>query len=110
MAKNIVTNSHILEYIALGSTFFHCCIMLFQNDFPIETKLLFYFFVLLTLFVNNYYRGTRVHLWPLVTGFFFYSVTMIFGIMEEIAFYYYYLTTLISLMVVYFFGSVEVYQ
>lgn len=110
MAKNIVTNSHILEYIALGSCFFHCCLMLFESGFPMETKLLLYFFVLTTLLVNNYYRGTRVHLWPLVTGFSFYSFTLLFGILEEVAFYYYYLTTLVTLMIVYFFGSSEVYQ
>jgi hypothetical protein len=110
MAKNIVTNSHILEYIALSSTFFHCCLMLFESDFPMETKLLLYFFVLMTMLVNNYFRGTRIHLWPLSTGFGFYSFTLLFGILEEVAFYYYYLTCLISIMLVYFFGSAEVYQ
>jgi len=110
MAKNIVTNSHLLELIALGSCFFHCCLMLFEQDFPIETKLLLYLFVLITLVINNHYRGTRVHLWPLMTGFGFYSFTLLFGILEEIAFYYYYLTTLISVVIVYFFGSSEFYQ
>ena len=109
MAGGITTNSHLLEYIALGTTFMHCCIMLFQQEFDMETKLLLYFFVLITLLVNNHYRGTRIHLWPLMTGFSLYSITLLFGILEEMAFYYYYLTCLTSLVVVYFFGTVENY-
>jgi len=110
MPKNIVTNSHLLEYIALGSVFSHCCVLLFEQDLPLDTKLLLYVYVLATLFVNHNFRGTRVHLWPLMTGFGFYSIALLFGIIEEIAFYYYYLTCLGAIVLVYFFGSAEFYQ
>ena len=110
MVKNIVANSQLLENVALGSTFFHCCLLLLLEDSPFELTLLLYTTVLISILINNHYRGTRVHLWPLISGFSFYSITLLFGILEEMAFYYYYLTCLISLMIVYFFGSVEVYQ
>lgn len=110
MAKSITTNSHILEYIALGSAFFQCCLIFLAGDLETELELMIFFFVLITLLVNNYYRGTRVHLWPLITGFSFYTFTLIFDIMVDFSYYYYYLTCLISLMIVYFFGTVENYQ
>jgi hypothetical protein len=84
--------------------------MLFQQDMPIQPKLLLYFFVLINLLVNNHFRGTRVHLYPLMSGFALYSLALLFGVFEEITFYYYYLMTLGSMMVAYFFGTVDFYQ
>ena len=74
-----------------------------------QAKLLLYFFVLINLFMNNHYRGTRIHLYPIMMGFSLYSLTLLFGIFEELAFYYYYLTTLVSIVIVFFFGSVDYY-
>ena len=105
MKNSLVMNSHLLEYIALACSFFHCFILLFNPDPPLEFKVLLYFFVLLNLFIAHYFRGTRVHLWPQMSGFAFYSVALLFEFLEEITLYYYYLTTLISIMLVYFFGS-----
>ena len=76
----------------------------------IESKLLLYFFVLVNLLFNNHFRGTRIHLYPIAMGYSLYSLTLLFGIFEEIAFYYYYLTTLISIVLVFFFGSIDYYQ
>ncbi len=109
MPSSVTTNSLILEYIALGTTFAHCCILLVADDMPIESKIILYFFVLTTLLVNNYYRGTRIHLWPLITGFSFHSVSFLYNILVDISFYYYYLTCLASVIIVYFFGTVENY-
>jgi hypothetical protein len=43
-------------------------------------------------------------------GFGLYSVTLLFGIFEQIAFFIYFLTCIVSLVIVYFFGSVDYYQ
>ena len=103
-------NSYLLEYIALASSFSHCFIMLFNPDQPIEFKLILYVFVLINLLISNHYRGTRVHLWPQLSGFALYSVALLFETLEEITIYYYYLTTLISIMLVYFFGGTYQYS
>ena len=66
--------------------------------------------VLANLLINNYYRGTRIHLYPLCAGFAVYSLALFFEFLEEIAFYYYYLMTLVSLMLVYFFGTLDYYN
>lgn len=63
-----------------------------------------------TLFLNNHFRGTRVHLYPLLMGFAIYSLAFFFGIFEEITYYYYYLTVLISMLITFFFGSTEYYN
>lgn len=75
-----------------------------------QPKLLLYFFVFLNLIVNNHFRGTRIHLYPLMTGFSLYSLALLFGIFEEISFYYYYLTTLVTMVIAFFFGTVDYYQ
>ena len=80
MSASISSSSHILEYIALGSAFFHCCMMFFNSEVPLELNLLFYTFVLANLLINNYQRGTRVHFYPLISGFALYSVALLFGI------------------------------
>lgn len=110
MVSSLTSNSLILEYIALGSSFVHCCLLLFKDELNFETILLLYFFVLINLVLNHCYRGTRIHLWPLISGFSFYTIYIIFSLFEDISFYYYYLTTLVSLMTVYFFGTIENYQ
>lgn len=106
MGKSISANTYLLEYVALASAFIHCCIMLFQgHDAPLEIKVMYWAFVLANLLVNNYFRGTRIHLWPLISGFAFYSVALLFEYLEELTYYYYYLMTCLSIMLVYFFGS-----
>lgn len=109
MSSKLTTNSQILEYIALGSCFTQCCIVVINDDMDMQSKLLLYFFVLVNLLFNNHFRGTRIHLYPLAMGYSLYSLTLLFGIFEEIAFYYYYLTTLISIALVFFFGTVDYY-
>ena len=108
MALN--ANSHLVEYIALGCALLQCCIMLFQSHDQLEVKLLLYVLVLANLLINNHYRGTRIHLYPLCAGFALYSLALFFEFLEEIAFYYYYLMTLVSLMLVYFFGTLDYYN
>ena len=77
---------------------------------PIETQILVFIFTVTTLVINHCYRGTRIHLWPLIFGFFLHSISFIYDIFNDLTFYTYYLTVLASLMMVYFFGSVENYQ
>jgi hypothetical protein len=67
-------------------------------------------FSLITLLMNNYFRGTRVHLYPLIMGFAIYSLAFFFGIYEEITYYYYYLMCLVSLLVTFFFGTTDYYN
>eukprot|EP00347_Sterkiella_histriomuscorum_P003348 403364636 len=104
------TFSKYQEYIQLGSSFFQCCLLFLSGPMEIELELLVFFFTLFTYLISWYYRGIRIHLWPVVTGFSFYTFTLIFPIMVDLSHFYYYLTCLISLMIVYFFGSVENYQ
>lgn len=111
MANSISTNSQLMEYIALTSSFIHCCIMLFlYSEDILELKLVLYAFVFANLAISHYYRGTRIHLWPLIFGFSCYSVALLFETLEEITFYYYYLMCLVSIMLVYFFGTSEFYS
>lgn len=109
MPSSVTTKSHILEYVALGTCFMHCCILLLNSDLPMEARVMIYFFVLFTLLVNNYYRGTRIHLWPLIVGFFLHSVSLLYGILADFSFYCYYLSCLTSLVTAYFFGTIENY-
>ena len=80
-----------------GAAAFQMCVML-------------HLFSMVALFLNNYLRGTRIHMYPLMMGFALYSLALFFGIYEEIAYYYYYLTLLVSLTINYFFGSTEFYN
>jgi hypothetical protein len=109
MVSSLTANSTLLEYIAIGSAFIHCCILLFKDELNFETILLLYFFVVGNLLVMNWFRGTRIHLWPMVSGICLYSIFIVFDILEEVAFYYYYLTTLGSLALLYFFGTTNNY-
>lgn len=67
-------------------------------------------FSLASLFLNHHYRGTRIHLYPLLTGFALYSLAFFFGVFEETAYYYYYLTLLTSMVVSFFFGTTNFYD
>ena len=49
-------------------------------------------------------------MYPVISGFAFYSVALLFQYMLEITLYYYYLTCLISIALVYFFGSYDQYS
>ena len=106
----MTTNSHILEYIALGSCLIHSLVMLLNMDMDIEPKLLFYFFIFLNLLLNNSIRGTRLHLYPLSLGFALWSLTFLFGIFEQWALYLYLLLCVLSLSLTSVFGSVDQYQ
>ena len=113
MSVKYSSNSHLLEYITLGGTFSHCCLMLFNGgaaDLPIEVKLLFYAFVLANILILNHYRGLRIHFYPVLMGFSLYSVALLFEYLEEIAFYYYYLTCMVSIVLIYFFGTADFYK
>lgn len=87
-----------------------------SSNSPAEAEAAFHFSVMLHLFsmisliVNNYVRGTRVQMYPLIMGFALYSLAFFFGIFEELAYYYYYLTVLVSIIITYFFGSTDFYS
>jgi len=63
-----------------------------------------------SLYLNHRQRGSRIHLYPLLSGFAFYSLAFFFGVFEEITYYYYYLTLLASIMLSIFFGSTNYYD
>jgi hypothetical protein len=67
-------------------------------------------FSLGSLLINNYFRGTRVHLYPLLMGFALYSLAFFFGVYEEVTYYYYYLMCLLSLLLSFFFGTTNYYS
>lgn len=111
--------SQLFEYIALASCFFQCCMLLLLDPYhpdPETARAAFHWSImlhlvsLLTLYMNARQRGTRVHLYPLLSGVAVYSLAFFFGIYEEITFYYYYLTVLCSLVVSLFFGSTSYYE
>lgn len=63
-----------------------------------------------SLFINSRWRGTRIHLYPLLSGFVIYSLAFFFGAYEEIAYYYYYLMVLLSVVISMFFGTTDYYR
>jgi hypothetical protein len=73
-------------------------------------NVMLHLFSMASLFMNNHFRGTRIHLYPLISGFLFYSLAFFFGIFEEITYYYYYLSVLISMLLVFFFGTTNFYH
>ena len=98
--------SHLLEIVALGSCFVQCCMLLFlTSDENFHLSAMVHLFSLASLLMNNHFRGTRIHLYPLIMGFALYSLAFFFGIFEEVAFYYYYLTVLFSMLISFFFAT-----
>jgi hypothetical protein len=73
-------------------------------------NVMLHLFSMATLIMNNHFRGTRIHLYPLLMGFIIYSIAFFFGVFEEVTYYYYYLTVLISILLVFFFGTTNYYN
>ena len=70
----------------------------------------FYVFVLANMLLNNYYRGTRIHLWPMVIAFIFYSIALIFDTLTGLTYYNYFLMTVISMVMLQIFGTPDQYS
>jgi len=60
--------------------------------------------VLAIAVLNSQMRGTRLHLYPFVSGLAFYGIALLLDILEETIFYYYALATWASILLVAFFG------
>jgi hypothetical protein len=99
----------MLEYLTVGSALLQCCALQVIDDEAVEMQGVFYVFVLINMLINNYYRGTRIHLYPMVIAFFCYSVALIFGILITITYYNYALMTVISCALLQVFGNPEYY-
>jgi hypothetical protein len=72
--------------------------------------IMLHLFSMLSLWVNDRWRGTRIHLYPLMMGFAAYSLAFFFGTYEEMAYYYYYLMVLMSILLTLFFGTTDYYS
>ena len=112
------SSSQLLEYVVMASCFTQCFLLMLNSedraDMELATasfhmSLMMHIFTLLAVVINMYWRGTRVHLYPLMMGFILYSLAFFFGIYQEITYYYYYLTVLVSIAVSFFFGSTDYY-
>ena len=111
--------SRSIENVSLASCFFQCCMMLFNSTSdpdPVVAQaawhmnVMLHLFSMASIFLNSNFRGTRIHLYPMISGFVMYSLALFFGIFEEITYYYYYLCVLISILLVFFFGTTNYYQ
>ena len=115
------SSSHLIESVSLATCFFQCFMLLFSGSSsdaadPMAAQaswhmsIMLHLFSMATLLMNNHFRGTRIHLYPLLMGFVIYSIALFFDVYEEITFYYYYLTVLISILMVVFFGTTNYYS
>jgi hypothetical protein len=102
-------NSRLLEYITLSSALLQCFALQIIDEEAYEMQGIFYVFVLANMLLNNYYRGTRIHLWPMIIAFAIYSVALIFGMFLTVTYYSYFLMTLLSSVLIYIFGNPEYY-
>jgi uncharacterized membrane protein YccC len=78
----LVSNSHILEHTMLASCLAHALLLLLLPDTDTELRVILYFLVLLTVLVCYWHRGVRIHVYPLIIAFTFYTLCLIFGILE----------------------------
>ena len=110
MSKKAIKDLGLIEQLTLASAFLHGLIIIMIGDDQLEMNLLFYVFVFTFLLVNNHYRGTRIHLYPLCLGFAFYSLALLFELFMRITLYYYFTMTVLSIVLVKVFGNLEYYK